>query len=170
MDQITFTCACCGKTVEGLPDLAFDMPIYCAVLSEEERRARTTLTEDLCSLDGEHFFVRGVCKLPVEDSDRTFSYGVWVSLQKENFERFSASIDEGKQSSLGAMFGWLSNRIPGYPDTLNLQTGVEPQDDHQRPFVWISDAHSDHPLYAEQRNGISLDRLGEIYARNLCEG
>jgi len=25
--NFTFTCACCGKTVSGLPDLAFDAPL-----------------------------------------------------------------------------------------------------------------------------------------------
>ena len=31
--NIAFTCACCGKTVSGLPDLAFDAPFHYAALS-----------------------------------------------------------------------------------------------------------------------------------------
>lgn len=67
------------------------------------------------------------------------------------------------------MFGWLCNRIPAYPDTLHLETRVFPQDGDQRPIIRISDVHANHPLYVEQRDGITVERLREIYADTLCD-
>jgi len=55
-------------------------------------------------------------------------------------------------------------------DTLSLQTTVVPQDDNQRPLVYINDVHADHPLYIEQRHGIPQAKLAKIYAGSLCSG
>ena len=82
--------------------------------------------------------------------------------------RYSDTFESRDQSRLGAMFGWLNNRIPFYPETLNLQNSVVPQDGDQRPEVWISDEHRDHPLFIEQQEGMTLERLGEIHAGAIC--
>ena len=66
------------------------------------------------------------------------------------------------------MFGWLSNRLPDYPDTLNLRTDVWPQDGNKRPLVTIQSAHAEHPLYVEQQQGITPTRLGQLHARHAC--
>jgi hypothetical protein len=94
---------------------------------------------------------------------------VWVSLSDENFQKYNDSYGDDDQSKLGGMFGWLCNRIPVYPDTLHLQSTVMPRDGNQRPMVWINDAHADHPLYIDQREGITGERLGEIYGSEICD-
>ena len=66
------------------------------------------------------------------------------------------------------MFGWLCDRLPTYPDTLELQTLVLLQDGRQRPLVWVNRVHGSHPLYIDQREGITAERLGEIYASEIC--
>ncbi len=173
MDPITFRCRCCGREVAGLPDLAYDAPLHYHEVPEAERAERARLSADLCTIDtaqGRDHFVRGVLLLPVEGSDEPFGFGVWVSLSAENFRRYAATFEDDDQSKLGAMFGWFCNRIPYYPDTLNLQTTVVPQDGGDRPRVWINEAHADHPLYCEQRRGMTADRLGEIYAGEVCKG
>lgn len=167
VEHFAFTCPCCGKEVVGLPDVAYDFPVYYAALSEAERKTTTRITSDLCSV-GDDRFIRAVCRIPVVDSDVEFGWGVWVSLSQENFQRYVDSYEDADQSKLGTMFGWLSNKLPGYPDTLKLQTTVVPQDDNQRPLVYISDVHADHPLFIEQREGISQGKLARIYAENLC--
>ena len=113
--------------------------------------------------------MRGVCLLPVVGSDQAFGFGVWVSLSADNFARYVETFEDDDQSKLGAMFGWLSNRLPSYPDTINLQTTVVPQDGGARPQVWINEAHAEHPLYQEQHQGISKKRLGKIYAQEVCD-
>jgi hypothetical protein len=167
--DLSFTCACCGKTVSGLPDLAYDAPLHYDRLPEAERAERARLDADFCIIDGEDHFIRVVCPVPIRGTEAYFGWGVWVSLSVENFARYRGSFMEPDQSSLGGMFGWLCNRLPIYPDTLELQTSVLPQDGGQRPLVWINENHVDHPLYVDQREGITADRLGEIYASEVCE-
>jgi len=166
--MISFTCACCGKQIDGLSDLAYSAPIYYDSLPEEDRCRRATLDSDFCVIDGENRFIRAVCPIPVAGTEAYFAWGVWVSLSEANFHRYAASFREGHQSKLGSMFGWFSNRLPVYPDTLNLPTTVAPQDGNQRPLVWIGEDRADHPLYIQQRNGISPETLGEIYAATIC--
>lgn len=169
MTPITFTCACCGKAITGMPDIAFDAPDYYHGVPEAERGDRAKLDSDLCVVDDEHYFIRAVCPIPITGTDEQFSWGVWVSLSSENFARYAETFDRDDQSGLGEMFGWLCNSIAGYPSTLHLQTTVVPQDGNQRPLVWINDAHADHPLYGEQRDGVGRDRLGEFYAARVCD-
>jgi hypothetical protein len=169
MGSVVFRCSCCGREIAGLPDLAYDAPLHYHELPAAERAERAKLSDDLCAIDGRDHFVRGVLLLPVEASDEVFAFGVWVSLSADNFRRYVATFEDPDQSKLGAMFGWFCNRIPYYPETLNLRTTVVPQDAGARPQVWISDVHADHPLYLEQQNGITRARLGEIYAGEICD-
>ena len=170
MKSLAFTCACCGREITALPDLAYDAPSHYSGLAEAERAKRATLDSDFCVIDGEDRFIRAVCPIPIIDSDEHFAWGVWVSLGAENFQRYARSFKDDDQSKLGSMFGWFCNRLPSYPETLSLQVTVVPQDTNQRPLVWINEVHADHPLYVEQRTGIALDHLGEIYAHEVCDG
>jgi hypothetical protein len=45
-----------------------------------------------------------------------------------------------------------------------MKCRVRPQNDSQRPLIELEP--TDHPLSAEQQNGISLDRILDIYAEN----
>lgn len=168
--NVTFSCACCGKTVSGLPDLAFDAPLHYAQLPEAARADRASLDADFCVIDGEQRFIRAVCPIPIRGTEEFFAWGVWVSLSTDSFDRYRASFEEPDQAKLGGMFGWLCNRLPLYPDTMELQTSVLLQDGRQRPLVWVNQAHDSHPLYIDQRAGITAERLGEIYASEICEG
>lgn len=63
--------------------------------------------------------------------------------------------------------GWLNVRLP-YPDTFNMKTNLHLRDDGQDPLVELEP--TDHPLAVEQRNGITVDRVAEIYAREMHRG
>ena len=130
---LTFTCACCGKTVSGPPDLAFDAPLHYAQISEVGRAARARLDADFCVIDGADRFIRAVCPVPIRGTEEFFAWGVWVSLGEDSFERYRASFDDPDPSKLGGMFGWLCNRPPPYPDTSQLQTSVVLQDPASAP-------------------------------------
>jgi hypothetical protein len=45
---------------------------------------------------------------------------------------------------------------------MDLKTRVHLRDHEVRPFIELEP--TDHPLALEQRNGISVDRVAEIYA------
>jgi hypothetical protein len=76
-----WTCPCCGLKHGGLFDLVCSKPTPWQ--GSEERRpnsqVRTSaniLTEDFCVLDGEHFFIRCVLRLPIVGRpDAFFGYG-----------------------------------------------------------------------------------------------
>lgn len=123
------------------------------------------LSEDFCVLNAQHFFVRCVLELPILGSGgQSMGVGVWSTLSEKHFRRYVETFDSGEQDGLGPWFGWFSNRLTGYPDTLNLKCQVHPRAGRQRP--WIELEPTEHPLSREQREGVTLDRVLEIHALN----
>ena len=155
---MTYTCSCCGKVHDDLPDIAFDRPGYAADVPEEEQSDRVKLDDDLCAVDGEYYFIRGVLKIPIHDNDEGLGFGVWVSQKYENFETYLNNYDT---SEIGPFFGWLSNEFMfGGEPTTSLKTMAHFQGDGLRPLIEVEE--TDHPLSVAQRNGISLDDAWRI--------
>ena len=163
-------CPCCGENHGGLFDLVVPKPDIWqdgteTIPSSEGRYPTTGLTDDLCVVDGEFFFVRVVLHLPIIGAPEShFAFGAWSSLSRENFDLYYETYDDEKQDHLGPWFGWFSNRLKGYPDTLSMKCQVYPQNNGQRPSIELEP--SDHPLALEQQNGITLDRILELYAES----
>lgn len=163
-----WTCPCCGRKQVGLFDLSIDAPIYWKgsgkpLPNSGFQLLSNILTEDFCISDGEYFYVRCVLELPIVGTvGQRFGFGIWSSLSKENFGRYVETFNDGKQAHLGPWYGWFSNRLKGYPDTLNLKCHVFPQDGGNRPLIELEP--TDHPLATEQRTGITFDRILELYA------
>jgi hypothetical protein len=166
----SWTCPSCGEAHRGLFDLALDRPDHCTGEPATARNAELDksgnfLSEDFCVLDGEHYFVRCVLSLPLLGASEThFGYGVWSTLSEANFDSYVESFDSEQQGGLGPWFGWFSNALKGYPDTLNLKCRVHPRDGRQRPIVALEP--TEHPLAREQQVGISFDRVLDLYALN----
>jgi hypothetical protein len=163
---LEWTCARCGEVHRGVPfDWAWDRPLYW----DGPRAEDDSLSSDLCIWtddDGvRNYFVRGVIEIPVHDADADFAYGVWSSLSEASFTRVVALWDDPERVHEPPYFGWLSNRIPGYPDTVNLKTNVVTASLELRPSFLLEP--TDHPLAIEQREGITLDRVHEIAELNL---
>ena len=89
-------------------------------------------------------------------------YGAWASLSEQNFARFDELRNCRERSGHGPYFGWLSAGIQVYPDTENLKTMVHLRDGDELPYIELEP--TDHPLAVEQREGISVERVAEIYA------
>lgn len=157
-----FKCAVCDEWHEGMPSFGAIAPLYYYYIPEAEREARCQLSSDTCIIDERDFFVRGCIELPVEGTEEPFIWGVWVSLSKEHFAEFEAHFECDSRVLQGPYFGWLSAAIATYPDTENLKTMVHMRDNGQRPYIELEP--TEHPLAVEQRNGISRDRVAEIYA------
>ncbi len=164
----TWVCPCCGEAHGGLFDIALDRPGACAADQPLQPNARpgsadNFLSEDFCVVDGAHFFVRGVLRLPIVGApDARFGWGCWSSLSKAHFDAYVETFDSGDQCEQGPWFGWFSNTLPGYPETFALKCQVHPQDNRQRPLIELEP--TDHPLSQEQQHGITLDRILEFYA------
>jgi hypothetical protein len=161
-DQLKYTCSKCGQTHSGFPDLAFDVPFYYQGLTDDER-ARARLSSDTCVIDDD-YFVRGVLEIPIHGGDETFGFGVWVTLSHQNYQRYEQLYEQRDRLPEEPYFGWFSNRLPGYPDTLNLKTNVYLRPYPTRPRIELH--KSDHPLALEQRGGITVKRVQEILEAN----
>lgn len=157
-----FKCTCCNEWHEGMPTYAADAPLFLYGIPEEERKHRCVLQSDTCVVDDRLYFVRGCIEIPVDGANEPFVWGVWVSLSAQSFEDFVACLDTRKRAHIGPFFGWLSAELPLYPSTENLKTPVHLRDDGIRPHIELEP--TDHPLAVEQRNGITVDRVAEIYA------
>ncbi|MBS0295343.1 MAG: DUF2199 domain-containing protein [Proteobacteria bacterium] len=162
-----WTCGHCKQIHTGLFEFGAHAPGFWEgeadyAANGELGRFTPFLSEDFCVIEESHF-VRAVLPLPLVGWEgQTFAYGVWVSLAEPNFKRYVEQFDATVVDESQAWFGWLSTRLAGYPDTLLLKTDVHPRNDRQRPVVMIQP--SEHTLYVEQRDGVTFDRLMEIYA------
>jgi len=133
----------------------------------EGREERVRMNDEVCLIEGDEpvHLVCGSLQIPVHDYPEPFAYTVWVSLSAANFQR---TLDlwqtEGRESE-PPYFGWLTNSIPGYPETLNLKTHVHTSPVGLRPTIELEP--TDHPLAVEQREGITIARVQEIAERAL---
>jgi hypothetical protein len=147
---VAYKCATCNKIHTDLPHIGFGAPLHWSDKLADD--PNSLLTSDLCIIEGRDFFVHGVIEIPVHDYEHEFGWGVWVSHKKENFETYRNNSDS---AAIGPFFGWLCNEIVGYSQsTLNLKTMAHYRGGKLRPRIEIGE--SDHPLYLQQRDGISL--------------
>ncbi|WP_266913062.1 DUF2199 domain-containing protein [Streptomyces sp. NBC_00335] len=121
----------------------------------------STLSSDQCVIKGQHFFIRGLIEIPVIGSRDVFSWGVWVSLSRDDFARaLEVRNTEGRERAK-PYFGWLSTELALYSEgTIDLKTNAHTRPVGKRPLIELEP--TDHPLAVEQRTGITLDRVREI--------
>jgi hypothetical protein len=81
---------------------------------------------------------------------------------REHFEEFLALQDAPSSAAYGPYFGWLSASLKTYPDIENLKTMVHLRDGGLRPYIELEP--TDHSLALEQRTGISVERVAELFA------
>ncbi|MGW3690107.1 DUF2199 domain-containing protein [Streptomyces sp. NPDC005125] len=119
------------------------------------------LSSDQCVIKGQHFFIIGLIEIPVIGSQDVFSWGVWVSLSRDNFTHaLEVWNTEGREAEK-PYFGWLSTELALYSEgTTNLKTNAHTRPVGKRPFIELEP--TDHPLAVEQRTGITQDRVREI--------
>jgi hypothetical protein len=151
-----FTCSICGVEHTDLPHIGSAAPSHWA--DELAKDTSSLLTADVCIIEGREFFIHGVIEIPVHDYKHEFGWGVWVSHKKENFETYRERFDT---ADVGPFFGWLCTAINYYPEaTLGLKTMAHYRGGGLRPRIVLEE--SQHPLYRQQRNGISLSEAWKI--------
>jgi hypothetical protein len=156
-----FKCPCCNDWHEGMPTFAADAPLYLYGIAEQERAKRCVLHSDTCVIDDKLFFVRGCIEIPV-DGVKEPSSGACGCLSVRGALKISLPVSTRRNAlTPGRFFGWLAAELPLYPSTENLKTRVHLRDDGVRPYIELEP--TDHPLAIEQRNGIAVDRVAEIY-------
>ena len=162
MATFRFKCAACDEWHEGMPSFGASAPDYFFSIPENERERRCELTSDTCIVDDQFFFIRGCLEVPVLGAHEKFSWGMWVSISKDNFLLLMKHYDDKERAKIGPIFGWLSVNMEVYPECETLKSLVHIREPELRPLIELQP--SDHPLAVEQQDGISLDRLAEFYA------
>lgn len=163
----SWRCASCGLDHVGMFDLAAAAPDYWEGPRDYEPNAALRLdgdflSEDFCVIGGEHFFVRCVYPIRVHGLESPFAFGIWSSLSRRNFDSYVEGFDDGDFPDWGPWSSWFSNRLAGFPDTLAQLCWMHPREERQRPALCLDDP--DHPLAIAQRDGITAERVLEIYA------
>lgn len=148
-------------------DLGADAPDYWPHAREFEpngalRMEGDFLSEDFCVLDGSDFFVRCVFHIPVHGVEHSLGFGVWSTLSRKNFELYVERFDEDVGEDFGPWFGYFSNTLRGFTETVPEPCDVVPRPNRQRPALFLQS--KDHELAVSQRDGISAERVLEIYA------
>jgi hypothetical protein len=65
----------------------FEAPLYWDPFDESIKTGDSELTDDLCVIKREDFFIKGNLEMRVIDNDAAFSLSIWTSLSSANFER-----------------------------------------------------------------------------------
>lgn len=153
-----FTCRACGQFHDELP-LRFGPPAPALwyTIPEDEREERCLLSSDQCVVDRQRFFMVGNLELPIVGSTEKFSWDAWVELNQADFERACDLWDAPGRESEPPYSGTLATLLPDYPETVNLNVSIQTRPVGLRPFIEVRTL--DHPLAAEQRQGITLDRV-----------
>jgi hypothetical protein len=156
-----FKCGTCGKFHQGIPSFGWDYPIQYLEIPEDQRDYRCRLGTDDCVIDEKNYFIRGCLDIHIHGEDEPFSWGVWISLSEKSYSIFSNTFLKANRSMTVPLFGWLCSYIWVYQKTLNLKAHAHLRDNGIRPYIELEP--TDHPLAVEQRQGISKDRVAEIY-------
>jgi hypothetical protein len=125
-EEMGYTCRSCGQRHDGLPmSYGTDAPAYWSESFATD--GDSVLDEELCVIQGEHFFIRGRVVIPVVDASAEFDWGVWVSLSRANFERAVSLWTDPDREREPPYFGWLSTDLPLYrPSTMNSRRTSTP--------------------------------------------
>jgi hypothetical protein len=174
-----FKCPDCGNIHRGSPSFAYDKPVYVLSVPEQERDERVYLTEDLCRIlpaadepeDETIHCIRATLDIPILDAAEPFCWGVWVTQSEESFGHYVETFSEDQSEFV--TFGWLPVTMPPYERSApnepleHLKCDVHWGVDGQRPKLFLQE--SAHPLYLDQRDGISWNSAIEI-ARKIMHG
>lgn len=169
-----FMCSCGWKHI-GLFPINLLMPMnWDGDQTYEEDTAlvtdRSFLSANYCVWQGQSFALR--VRLPIMVKGVTpfsFMFTVWASVNKPDFDAYVAARKAGTLKNDIKFPARLVNRLAGFHDTSNLMGFAFQQDDGWPPLLLLAadqpyTNRPDHPLIAEQRNGIEFDRALDLFA------
>lgn len=160
MGEKTEHCAVCGKEhPRSALELSFRRPDPIIALSKEEREERCKESDDICVINRERYFVRGLLPLPVEGRDRPYRIGIWAEVDEESYQRIHNLWSDENQSSEPPFQATLANDLPNHNNALGLRAQLKLSGPTTRPDIIVTDVS--HALFEEQNKGISSHRAYE---------
>jgi hypothetical protein len=127
------------------------------------------LSANYCVREGKYFSMRVRLPLQIKGSGAwAFVFTCWASLNRVDFEGYLAAVGSGKLNSKARAPARLVNRLSGFENTFSLMGTAFQQEDGGAPLLLLHgpqpDNSADHLILKEQREGITLDRMFELYA------
>lgn len=169
MDRLR--CSRCGEEhdLSGM-EPTFDYPDAYLAVPEHERAERAYVGEDDCRIRdadrGRRYFLRMLLPVPVRGESDDCCWGVWVEVNEDAFARATELWSDPAQSREPPFPGLLGNSLEEYPETLGLPGVVQLTGPSTRPRFTLA-PELDHPLAAEQRDGVYPERVLEWLARRM---
>ncbi len=167
-----FTYSVCGQVHDGFPALGYDAPHSYHILSEEEKAAIAELSSDFCVIrhpEQTDRFIRAVLNKKIIDHPEMLQYGVWVSLSEKSFKDYKENFHSTEHVT--TYFGYLSNQLPGYENTLSVKTNVETAAGNNRPEVFLHDDQMENAFVRDYVEGITREeaerRIHEAFGSNI---
>jgi hypothetical protein len=168
-----FACSC-GQTHVGLFPINMLYPIGWPGSKDYEpdsalRMDGNFLSANFCVLEGKYFCMRMRLPVNIRGADSwAFTCTVWASLDRPDFEGYVEALKDGKLRDNARTHARLINRLSGYPDTAMLVGTAFQQANGALPVLIIHGPQPnnspDNPLLEEQRQGIGVDRMLELFA------
>ena len=154
-------CSVCGKTHSpDASELSFDLPDEIFELSEEERTQRCTISDDVCAIDRERFFIRGLLPMPVNGRMQAYRIGMWAEVSVEVYRRIYQLWSDPSQADEPHLHGVAANQLPLQTQNMRaLPISIKLIGPKSRPDFFIQS--QEHSLYREQMNGIDEHRALE---------
>jgi hypothetical protein len=160
MFGLKWKCPTCGQSHDDIPTCFGIEAPWRAFVSEAEFEQRVELTQSLCTIDDEHFFIRGHIEIPIISHHESLVFSVWSSLSEKSFADVNEHWDDPDRVTYPPYFGWLSSPIRPYGNVINLPLSVQSREPGLAPLFTIKQA--EHPLAIDQRDGITARRWHEI--------
>lgn len=155
LNQKGFTCNICGKVHDELPlDIAYKHPADYFKIPEEERSTRIKLDADVCVIDNEEYYIRGILALPIAGAAQEFCWGLWSKIGERDLRWYVKNWNLEKYEEKINFPGLLSGGIKFYEGSDLLDVRIHPQPGNLRPRFEVVD--KEHPLGIAQRNGITM--------------
>jgi hypothetical protein len=139
-----YTCEICGQFHDELPMvIAYKHPADYFGVPPGDLATRVKYTEDVCMIDEQAFFIRGVLEVPIRDTNDHFEWGVWAEVSEQDFRRYFDLWDADGVEAEPPFDGRLSGGISYYADSDQLAVRVHLRSGGKRPlFYVVSDQHA----------------------------
>ncbi|HEU5169016.1 MAG TPA: DUF2199 domain-containing protein [Gemmatimonadales bacterium] len=162
-------CAQCGEDHDIFSiQPRFRHPDAYAEVPAHERAIRTATGSDWCRIrahegDIGRFFLRVVLPVRVRGEARDVCWSVWIEVEESVYRRVQDLWADAAQSEEPPLPGVMANALPGYPPTLGLPGRFQLVGPQEAPRFALAPG-LDHPLAAEQRDGVYPERALEWVA------
>ncbi|HEY9789073.1 MAG TPA: DUF2199 domain-containing protein [Candidatus Obscuribacterales bacterium] len=158
--SLTFECDVCNERHEIPLNLGFSIPDYVNKLLPWEREEKCKSSADWCIVEDRFFYLRGCLEVPIQGTDKIFSWGVWTTVSEDDFDATMDLWNDQARVDEPDYIGSLANSLPLYSETRNLPLAVRTRAIGDRPALNLQE--SSHPLCTEQREGMTMERAIEL--------